>query len=96
MVEVIGDRNSAYRGAISSKDLQYARKASDFQCPNILTTSGRTPHRRSSVVPPIQNECLVELGYVFAIQMVLQHARNLHVVRQTWPLLAQYKNKSSH
>jgi len=43
MVEVIGDRYSAYKGAISSKDLQYARKASEFQRPSILTTSGGTP-----------------------------------------------------
>jgi hypothetical protein len=89
----MGDKYSVYRGAIRSRDLQYARKASDFQQPSILTTSGGTPRKRSSVVPPIWKECPVEDGYVFAVQMELHSVRNFRAVRQTWPLPAQYENR---
>jgi hypothetical protein len=89
MVEAMGDKYSAYRGAIRSRDLQYARKASDFQRPSILTTSGgRDSVQKELVVPPMRKECPVEDGYVFAVQIELHRVRNFRAVRQTWPLPA--------
>lgn len=42
------------RGMISSTLRQYLRKASEVHPPVAATTSGETPERRSSTVPPIR------------------------------------------